>query len=342
MMTLLRDDAAIDSPNAAKGLDESRILDESRSTAATEVSDDDDSSRRGNLYFQQPRSGSPPLITCEEDSDDIQENLAAHASDETDFPSKRGLGQVARDSLLVLPDKVNDGEEHEANPCLKDYLVPQHEHHENDADEAAGPPPPTAKEARPILQRDGSPEVAVEVAEEVVANPSKQKRNVSFGSICVRDYGMVLGDHPCTGYGPPVMLDWDYSEYAPLTVNDYELHRGNRRSLKEMGMNYYYRMDLLQKGGFSDAEIKQAMKAQSKEKMNRAITKAVISYQVNKVEDAVESGLRKLRRLSGSKDHWKCKEQKESIARLSREDSVRQMMMMSGSCRSLSSRSLST
>lgn len=138
------------------------------------------------------------------------------------------------------------------------------------------------------------------------------------------------------------MLDWDYSEYAPLTVNDYELHRGNRRSLKEMGMNYYYRMDLLQKGGFSDAEIKQAMKAQSKEKMNRAITKAVISYQVNKVEDAVESGLRKLRRLSGSKDHWKCKEQKESIARLSREDSVRQMMMMSGSCRSLSSRSLST
>ena len=132
------------------------------------------------------------------------------------------------------------------------------------------------------------------------------------------------------------MLDWDYTEYNPLTIDDYELHRGARRRLKEMGMNYYYRMDILQKGGFSEAEIKQAMKVQNKAKMNRAITKATFAYQVNRVEDAVESGIRKLRRFSGTKDHWKCNVEKENIRRLSREDSVRQMKMMSGSCRSLS------
>ena len=138
------------------------------------------------------------------------------------------------------------------------------------------------------------------------------------------------------------MLDWDYSEYAPLAVDDYELHRGGRRSLKEMGMNYYYRMDILQKGGFSEDEIKKATKTQERAKMNRVITKTIISYRAHVVEDAIESGIRKLRRLSGSKDHWKCKEQKENIAMLSREDSLRQMRMMSGSCRSLSSRSLSS
>ena len=220
-------DAAIDGPKA-KTLD--GILDGSRHTAATEVSDDDDSSRRGNLYFQQPRSESPTLITCEEDSDDIEENLAAlegslaeHASDETDLPSKPGLGERARDSLLVLTDKVNDDEEHEANPHLEDYLVPR-EKQESDADEAAGPPPPTAQEVKPILHKDGSPEVAAEVAVDSSANPPKQKRNVSFGSICVRDYGMVLGDHPCTGYGPPVSHNYPGIGLRSITSHPSPLH----------------------------------------------------------------------------------------------------------------------
>lgn len=190
MLDQQRRDAAMDDPKA-------RSLDESRGTTATEVSDDDDSSRRGNLYFQRPRSESPPLITCEEDNGDVEESLAADASASGETSK---LGLVARDSLLHLTDKVNDDEKHQANCHLKDYLVPQHEHHESDADEAAGPPPATAAPERPILHRDAAPEVAADVA----ANPCKKKRNISFGSILVRDYGMVLGDHPCTGYGPPV------------------------------------------------------------------------------------------------------------------------------------------
>merc|ERR1712060_387815 len=110
-----------------------------------------------------------------------------------------------------------------------------------------------------------------------------------------------------------------------------EYNRLSRRSLKEMGMNYYMRINLLTKAGYSEEDFAKSKKLQSKVKTKRAITKTVSQFQFYLVEEAVESAYRKMRRMSGKKDHWKCNDEKENITKLTRQDSIRQERMLSTS-----------
>merc|ERR1712087_421203 len=170
----------------------------------------------------------------------------------------------SRDSMANLNDRVNDDELHAPTANLEDHLVPNRSFHIDD--ETAVPPKSKLMETtKSILTNSG---------ELPVKDKPKGKRAVSFGNVLVRDYGMILGDNPCCGYGPPVTLDWDYLEYEPLEVNEYEYNRPARRSLKEMGMNYYMRVDLLTKAGYSEEDFEKTKKLQNKAKTNRAITKA--------------------------------------------------------------------
>merc|ERR1719356_588262 len=105
-------------------------------------------------------------------------------------------------------------------------------------------------------------------------------------------------------------------------------------------MNYYMRVDLLTKAGYSEEDFEKSKKLQNKAKTHRAITKAVSQYQLYRVEEAVESAYRKMRRMSGKKDHWKCNDEKDFIAKLKMQDSIRQERLLSTSSRS--SRSLSS
>eukprot|EP00581_Thalassiosira_minuscula_P001756 CAMPEP_0183742214 /NCGR_PEP_ID=MMETSP0737-20130205/64204_1 /TAXON_ID=385413 /ORGANISM="Thalassiosira miniscula, Strain CCMP1093" /LENGTH=194 /DNA_ID=CAMNT_0025977765 /DNA_START=120 /DNA_END=703 /DNA_ORIENTATION=- len=61
--------------------------------------------------------------------------------------------------------------------------------------------------------------------------PHLRKRKISFGTVSVRDYGIILGDHPCCSYGPPITIDWDYHQHEALDVDVYEFE--NALSSKE-------------------------------------------------------------------------------------------------------------
>jgi len=114
----------------------------------------------------------------------------------------------------------------------------------------------------------------------------------------VRDYDLILGDHPCCSYGPPVTISWDYLEYEPVDVNLYEFHHPPRRNLREMGLNYYHRMKILTVAGHTEKELKQSMKELKRAQWNRSITKGiVVRYPLFKAEDVVESAGRKFTRL---------------------------------------------
>eukprot|EP00985_Skeletonema_marinoi_P032165 scaffold39070_cov174-Skeletonema_marinoi.AAC.1 len=132
----------------------------------------------------------------------------------------------------------------------------------------------------------------------------KSKRRIHFGDVFVRDYEMILGDNPCVTYGPPVTLDWDYVEFNPLPVDEYEFHHPPRRTIREMGMNYYRRKELLTLAGHSEEELKMAKKEVKKCKSNRYMTRQLASYPVVKMQATIESALRKCRRLLKD-DHWK-------------------------------------
>jgi hypothetical protein len=130
----------------------------------------------------------------------------------------------------------------------------------------------------------------------------KSTSKVNFAEVTIRDYGQTLGDNPCVGYGPPISLDWNYSENEPVDLDAYEDGRGDRRTLRQMGLNYYKRKHLLNQYGHTDEEMKQAKKEVEKVKAQRAVTKHLLKFQ--KVEDILTSATRKAKRVvsGGKKD----------------------------------------
>jgi len=105
---------------------------------------------------------------------------------------------------------------------------------------------------------------------------SRARRQVSFGSIVIRDYSVTLGDHPCCSYGNPVQLDWSYQERGTFAVQDYEAARGRRRrSMREMVLSSYDRRDMLKDKGFSIKEMQVALRSVNIAKRQRVASLVV-------------------------------------------------------------------
>lgn len=179
---------------------------------------------------------------------------------------------------------VNDDEEHEENPHLEDFLVPHH-----DGDIA-----PEAPLERPSLSRPkGSCMHNVDCPSRHSCEITESKRHISFHQIIVRDYDMILGDHPSCSYGPPVTLGWHYLEYEPLDVNEYEYHHSRRRPLKKLMLNYYRRRNMLLLQNNTLDDLKNATKEKDRTNRKRLITRTLLP--IWKAEDACESAARKLK-----------------------------------------------
>jgi len=123
--------------------------------------------------------------------------------------------------------------------------------------------------------------------------------------VTLRDYDIILGDHPCCSYGPPITISWDYLQYESIDMDEYEFHHAPRRTLREMRLNCYQRKYLLLMAGFTEEDMEMAKKKASIAKLQRSITRNVVSYtSLLKMETAVESACRKFKRLIKD-DHWK-------------------------------------
>jgi len=49
------------------------------------------------------------------------------------------------------------------------------------------------------------------------------RRSVSYGSIHVREFNRIVGDHPDASGGPPMSIGWDFIEKKPIAID--ELHQ---------------------------------------------------------------------------------------------------------------------
>lgn len=120
--------------------------------------------------------------------------------------------------------------------------------------------------------------------------------NVGFSSVVIREYNQTIGDNPSVSYGPPISLDWEYTQLETVSLEHYEAHRQPRRTLRQMCMNYYTRRNVLTfKFGYDEKEVKAAAKQADKCKRERALTKYFLPY--SKVEDLVTSAGRKAKRV---------------------------------------------
>eukprot|EP01083_Nonionella_stella_P016992 47454_1 len=122
----------------------------------------------------------------------------------------------------------------------------------------------------------------------------KRERKIRFGTVSVRNYGRILGDHPCCSYGPPLSIDWEYHQHEPLDVNVYESENiSTRKTMRQLALNYYQRKYLL--SDYSESDFKAVKKEVKRVKSNRYITRRLACF--HPVEAALESACRKLKRL---------------------------------------------
>jgi len=118
----------------------------------------------------------------------------------------------------------------------------------------------------------------------VTTSQVRRGSKVQFGTVEIRDYKRILGDHPCVSIGPPLSIDWDYEENEPQDVDEYEFDRVlSRKSQQEMYLNYYARKHLLGQD-YTEEDFKQVKKEINLIKKHREISKSL-----GRVETALES-----------------------------------------------------
>ncbi|KAL7497117.1 hypothetical protein ACHAWT_006634 [Skeletonema menzelii] len=210
-----------------------------------------------------------------------------------------------KDSISVQKRRrsTNDCEEHESNPHLQDFLVPHHtgDVKSQEIDRSTKRKPTLPRPCVSILHNADCPSRhSCEITE--------SKRHISFHEVTVREYDMVLGDHPNCSYGPPISLGWHYLEYEPMNVNEYEFHHSRRRNLRQLCLNYYRRQEILLKDHTED-ELRRATKEKDRVMFTRKMTKAIFKYGM--VGEYIDRALHKIAKRVNSKKNNEAGKKKE-------------------------------
>lgn len=96
---------------------------------------------------------------------------------------------------------------------------------------------------------------------------SSEAKHVSFDRLSIREYDLVLGDHPCCTDGPPVSLGWQYTESPSMKVEVYEATRApQRRSRHLLRMNHEKRRAIVSEGGASEGDVRRVQRRLNRER----------------------------------------------------------------------------
>jgi hypothetical protein len=90
------------------------------------------------------------------------------------------------------------------------------------------------------------------------ASSSKSFKCVSFApSVQVREYAVVVGDHPsCQDL--PLSLDWKHTEEQSVEYSSHSKRHGT-----QLRLTYYERRNILRGAGYTEADLRQAERQQA-------------------------------------------------------------------------------
>ena len=86
---------------------------------------------------------------------------------------------------------------------------------------------------------------------------SKSRNAVSFSTLEVRYYPIILGDNPESGAtnGAPISISWEYFDVMTIPIDCYELYRKPQKTRCQLIKTPYSRKQLLMRIGFSESSI---------------------------------------------------------------------------------------
>ena len=121
---------------------------------------------------------------------------------------------------------------------------------------------------------------------------------------------MILTDNPACPTGPPLGLGWEYEVLPKMNIMDFESFRlrSRRFQLSHLILSHYKRLEIVQRMGYSEAEIAAMEREMAIIHRNRRVTMTFSPF--GKIEHALRSIGRKLKRcFSGSR-----KEEEEYVS----------------------------
>ena len=87
------------------------------------------------------------------------------------------------------------------------------------------------------------------------------RKAVSFSTLEVRYFSIILGDNPgCGSDGPPLTISWDYDEVITVSVDCYEIYRKPRKTQCQLMKTPFHRKQILTQNGFYEIDINKRMK----------------------------------------------------------------------------------
>lgn len=130
----------------------------------------------------------------------------------------------------------------------------------------------------------------------IATNPAVEKKSVHFGKVTIREYPRILGDNPGCDEGPSLSIGWEYEERSPMPLSDYESLRFRWGFFREMKLSREKRKDLLNRIGYTDADISESIRSSNRIRHQRKVS--TLTSMVNeKVFRAVGNASRRVRRV---------------------------------------------
>ena len=88
------------------------------------------------------------------------------------------------------------------------------------------------------------------------------RRSVSFQSVKIREYPIMLGENPAVSSGNAITIGWDpiAERSVEIEIDDYELSRGERRTPEQIILPLKVRDLMLREGGFTTSQMVRAEK----------------------------------------------------------------------------------
>ena len=91
-------------------------------------------------------------------------------------------------------------------------------------------------------------------------------RRVGFGTVEIRHYEEVVGDHPFCASGCPLSLGWDYVQQEPELLAEYEATKEHTRHQDQLRLSDEQRRERLVANNVSDSEIRRCLRRLHRER----------------------------------------------------------------------------
>lgn len=82
------------------------------------------------------------------------------------------------------------------------------------------------------------------------------KKQLSFASISIREYPVLIGDNPSVSEGVPLTIGWEHETETDYGLDDYESeHRAEPKPLSDMKFSPEERTEIAKNLGYSETKI---------------------------------------------------------------------------------------